>query len=376
MCGRYSLGFAAQDLGTRTRAADLVVDDIRGGRQATINYNMCPGRYGAIYRQTSPEEEAHPGDDASKANSNLHETGDPSSETTEFNKDDGTSKPKRVLEFFKWGLIPAYASDQKMTYKTFNCRIENLQGKSTGLWAKVKQHKRCLVPADGYFEWQIDTKDPYFVTTKDHSSLFFAGLWEVNYHEKEPLWSFTIITQPASKSMAWLHNRMPVMIDVKSSFLDKWLDPSYAWNDQLAVDIGNATIDHEAVLNIYQVGRDVGKVENNYPELTLPVKKRPAEVQMSPSKKAKSSKGNMKITSFFQAAAVSPSAKKEKEGYGGESVQRVKDDKKPLIMESKQANSDDEQTRSNKDTKTHDHHGKKADEDEHNIKNEEADRIS
>lgn len=370
MCGRYSLGFAAQDLGTRTRAADLVVDDIRGGRQATINYNMCPGRYGAIYREESPEQKDSHDVGYSQAASDPQEDDETSSETREVVKDNESHKPKRVLEFFRWGLIPAYASDQKMTYKTFNCRIENLQGKSTGLWAKVKQHKRCLVPAEGYFEWQIDTKDPYFVTTKDHSPLFFAGLWEVNHHEKEPLWSFTIITQPASKSMEWLHNRMPVMVDVKSPHVDKWLDPTYTWNDQLAVDIGNATIDHEAVLNIYRVGRDVGRVENNYPELILPVKKRPAEVQTSPSKKIKSSKGNMKITSFFQSASAAPTVKKE--NSTGESNDRAftQDDKKIVETDNKREDTSADQSRLNQNSQTSDEHDKNIYRSEHKIKKE------
>ncbi len=134
---------------------------------------------------------------------------------------------KRVVVPVKWGLIPSWAKDTKISYSTINARAETVETKPA--FRSAFKHRRCLVPADGWYEWQVlenaDHKQPWFITQKDREPLAFAGLWEQwRNPEGESLESCSIIVTEANAFMKSIHNRMPVIL--AEDTWDTWLSPT------------------------------------------------------------------------------------------------------------------------------------------------------
>jgi putative SOS response-associated peptidase YedK len=133
----------------------------------------------------------------------------------------------RELIMVRWGLVPYWADDPKIGNRLINARRESVA--RTAAFREAYQRRRCLVPADGFFEWQKEgrTRQPLLVRRKDQAPFAFAGLWE---RWPQPgggvLRSCTIITCPANKLIAPLHDRMPVIL--ASEDYERWLDPSRA----------------------------------------------------------------------------------------------------------------------------------------------------
>lgn len=126
----------------------------------------------------------------------------------------------------RWGLIPFWAKDTKIGYKTINARAETVATKPA--FRAAYKNRRCLIPASGFYEWQREkdgSKQPYNICMTDKRLFAFAGLWE---HWQGPegkvIESCTIIVTEANELIAPVHNRMPVILD-KSDY-DAWLDPS------------------------------------------------------------------------------------------------------------------------------------------------------
>jgi putative SOS response-associated peptidase YedK len=133
----------------------------------------------------------------------------------------------RELIMMRWGLVPYWADDPKIGNRLINARRESVA--RTAAFREAYQRRRCLVPADGFFEWQKDGKarQPLLVRRKDHAPFAFAGLWE---RWPQPggavLRSCTIITCPANELVAPVHDRMPVILAPDD--YARWLDPSQA----------------------------------------------------------------------------------------------------------------------------------------------------
>ena len=129
----------------------------------------------------------------------------------------------------KWGLIPHWfqGNPTEIASKTLNARIESISSKPS--FSKLIESNRCIIPSNGFFEWQHQGKHkiPHFIYGKEDSILSMAGLWDTYQDAKTGmiLNSFTILTQPASPLMAEIHNvkkRMPVILDEDS--IDLWLN--------------------------------------------------------------------------------------------------------------------------------------------------------
>lgn len=124
-----------------------------------------------------------------------------------------------------WGLVPFWARDPKIAYQMTNARAETAAGKPA--FRGPMRHKRCLIPADGFYEWQREDKGktPYYIKPATNRSLALAGLWD---HWGAPdgseIESCTILTVAANQWMSGLHHRMPVLIEEKD--YDRWLDTS------------------------------------------------------------------------------------------------------------------------------------------------------
>lgn len=133
----------------------------------------------------------------------------------------------RELIMVRWGLVPYWADDPRIGNRLINARRESVA--RTAAFREAYQRRRCLVPADGFFEWQKDgkTRQPLLVRRKDQAPFAFAGLWE---RWPQPgggvLRSCTIITCPANELIASVHDRMPVILPPEDH--ERWLDPSRA----------------------------------------------------------------------------------------------------------------------------------------------------
>jgi putative SOS response-associated peptidase YedK len=131
---------------------------------------------------------------------------------------------KRKLEMLHWGLIPSWADDPSIGNKMINARAETVAEKPS--FRKAFRNHRCLVLADGFYEWQktANGKQPYYIRMEDDSPFAFAGLWE-RWKNGSEVRSATIITTDANDIVAPIHNRMPVILHPEDYGL--WLDPDF-----------------------------------------------------------------------------------------------------------------------------------------------------
>lgn len=119
----------------------------------------------------------------------------------------------RNVQMFRWGLIPGWAKDEKIGYRMFNARAETVAEKPS--FRVPFRSQRCLIPADGFYEWKMveDRKYPFLFTLKEKRPFTFAGLWE-SWRDKEGgvIKSCTIITTVPNSLVAQYHDRMPVIL--------------------------------------------------------------------------------------------------------------------------------------------------------------------
>lgn len=121
----------------------------------------------------------------------------------------------RELAMLRWGLVPFWAKDISIGARMINARAESVRSKPA--FREAFRRRRCLIVADGFYEWRKGTearKQPYHITREGNAPFAFAGLWESWGREgDERLETCTIITTEASEAIAWVHERMPVMLE-------------------------------------------------------------------------------------------------------------------------------------------------------------------
>jgi putative SOS response-associated peptidase YedK len=132
----------------------------------------------------------------------------------------------REWTFMRWGLVPSWARDAKSGPPMINARAETLATKNS--FREAFKKRRCLIPADGFFEWQKTggkTKVPHYIRLANDRPFAFAGLWETRRGEEgDRLESCTIVTCQPNALMATLHDRMPVILS--ADLCGPWLDPA------------------------------------------------------------------------------------------------------------------------------------------------------
>ena len=118
----------------------------------------------------------------------------------------------RELRLFQWGLVPSWAKDPAIGARMINARAETLAEKPT--FRAAFKRRRCLIPADGFYEWTGDKgrKQPYYITMRTNRTFAFAGLWEYWEGVDGALETCTIITTEANETVAKVHERMPVIV--------------------------------------------------------------------------------------------------------------------------------------------------------------------
>lgn len=137
------------------------------------------------------------------------------------------------LNFFVWGLVPSWAKDPSVGNRMINARAETLGEKPS--FRSAYRRRRCLVLADGFYEWQQGRgkiKTPHYIRLRSGEPFALAGLWE-EWHspEGDQLLTCTIITTEPNELVAQYHNRMPVILP--ESTYERWLDPSERQPDEL-----------------------------------------------------------------------------------------------------------------------------------------------
>ncbi len=134
-------------------------------------------------------------------------------------------EPARQLVLLQWGLVPSWAKDAKVGNRLINARAETVAEKPA--FRAALRRRRCLVVADGFYEWQRTggKKQPYFIRLADDRPFAFAGLWERwEGPDHAALETCTLITTEANELMAPIHDRMPVILSPDD--YDRWLDPA------------------------------------------------------------------------------------------------------------------------------------------------------
>ena len=175
----------------------------------------------------------------------------------------------RALRVVRWGLVPSWAKDAKGGARFINARRETLAEKPA--FRSAYARRRCLVPADGYYEWQPTGggrrgtgKQPWFLSGRDGAPLAMAGLYEVwKAPDDTRLWTCTVVTTEAADEHGAIHDRTPLLVPREA--WARWLDPE-------VVDPGELLVPGTAgVLNAWPVDAAVGNVRNQGPELSRPV---------------------------------------------------------------------------------------------------------
>jgi putative SOS response-associated peptidase YedK len=197
-----------------------------------------------------------------------------------------TAAVARELRVLRWGLVPSWAKDVSIGSRLINARAETLSEKPA--YRRAFARRRCLLPADGYYEWQVlpaatdptgiaaagkKVKQPFFIHRADGGPMAFAGLYELWRDRGVPdgdpdawLWSATIVTTSAPDELGQIHDRMPMVI-APGSWAD-WLDPANSDTGDLQALLAPATA---AGLDSYPVSTEVNSVRHNGPELIEPL---------------------------------------------------------------------------------------------------------
>lgn len=164
------------------------------------------------------------------------------------------------LEYVTWGLIPFWANSGRNSGNLINARAEGIESKPS-FRLPIRQ-RRCLVLADGFYEWLKigNKKQPYRLIPRKGKLITFAGLWDVWNKDKYPVHSFAIITVPANKEVASIHERMPLILPPEKRL---------QWLDKLPLDevLSMLLTPPDHLLKVYRVSDAVNKVQNNSPEL-------------------------------------------------------------------------------------------------------------
>jgi putative SOS response-associated peptidase YedK len=247
MCGRYASSRRPEDL-----IEEFEVVDNRVRSPLAPDYNVAPTKevYAVVERPPSAEASGPEPPDA-----------------------------QRQLRVVRWGLVPSWAKDPAIGNRMINARMETVAEKPAFKRAFAK--RRCLLPADGYFEWYPTEqktkagkprKQPFFIRPKDGSSLAMAGLYEIwrdpTRAEDDPerfRWTCTVITTEAEDELGKIHDRMPLMVERER--WGEWLDPSQAKDSLLELLVPAAP----GRLEAYPVSTEVSNVRNNGAHLLDPL---------------------------------------------------------------------------------------------------------
>ena len=175
-----------------------------------------------------------------------------------------TSEEPRRLSYYRWGLIPFWAKDEKIGSKMINARAESIEEKPS--YRNAFRQRRCLVLADGFYEWKNENgKKPFRITMKDQKPFAMAGIWETwKNPEGKMIHSFSIITTSANELMKSIHDRMPVILPPE--FEETWLHST----DPREIRELLQPFESEK-MQVYEVSKLVNSPGNDNPAVIIPM---------------------------------------------------------------------------------------------------------
>lgn len=234
MCGRYA---ASKDPATLT--AEFEAADLTGGEGLSADYNVAPTKTVPTVVQRHPRD----------ADGQVLED----------------EPATRQLRLMRWGLVPFWAKDPSVGNKMINTRAETATEKPA--FRKALSSRRCLVPADGWYEWKRDgkEKEAFYMTGPGDASLAFAGIWETWRKpgtDDPPLVTFSVLTTDSVGQLTEVHHRMPLLLPAEN--WGEWLDPDRADVTELLSPTPLSFVD---TLELRPVSNRVNNVRNNGPEL-------------------------------------------------------------------------------------------------------------
>jgi putative SOS response-associated peptidase YedK len=172
---------------------------------------------------------------------------------------------ERLLEPMRWGLVPFWAKDTSMGARMINARAETVAEKPA--FRTPFRRRRCLVPADGFYEWDRKTRQPYHFTVDSGELFAMAGIWdEWIAPDGSPLRSVAVLTTAANAVVAPMHDRMPVILERGCE--SAWLDVARVGVEDLEPLMAGVSEDR---VRAVPVGRRVGNVANDDPGLLVEV---------------------------------------------------------------------------------------------------------
>ena len=218
------------------------------------------------------------GDDAPRPDHNVAPTKPVVAVVTRHPRDaEGMPEPgvtERGLRVMRWGLIPHWAKDKSIGSRMINARADTAPSKPAFKSSLAK--RRCLLPADGWFEWKRDgkAKQPFFMHRTDGASLAMAGLWSTWRDpaadpDADPVVSCAVLTTDAVDGLSDIHDRMPLLL--APEHWEHWLDPDLAATDEITALLAGPDLDAVAALELRPVSSLVNSVRNNGPELVAPL---------------------------------------------------------------------------------------------------------
>jgi putative SOS response-associated peptidase YedK len=221
MCGRYASTRSSTDLATLFDALDTTDEAL------VPDYNLAPTDPAPIVRMS-------------------------------------TTVGGRVLAVARWGLVPAWSADARGAARMINARAETVA--TSRAFASSFERRRCLVPADGWYEWarEAGRKQPYFMTRRDGEPLVFGGIWSTWGTQSAQLLTFSVITLPATGELTQVHDRMPLVLppDLWSAWLRE--------GEALGL-LGPPAEDYAAGIELRMVSNAVSDVRNDGPSLIAPI---------------------------------------------------------------------------------------------------------
>jgi putative SOS response-associated peptidase YedK len=178
---------------------------------------------------------------------------------------------QRAIVPYRWGLIPSWAKDARIGGRLINARAETVA--STPAFRASFQKRRCIVPADAFYEWERMTpeiRQPNLIRRIDGDPMAFAGLWSIwrdrTQPDADPVRTFSIITTSANATLEPIHDRMPVILP--ASAWEAWLAPTPAEPGELLALLRPAADD---LLERFPVSKRVNNARNEGPDLVVPL---------------------------------------------------------------------------------------------------------
>ena len=250
MCGRYASSRRPEDL-----VEEFEIDSNEVKETLAPDYNVAPTKevYAVVERPPSKEKER---------------------------------PPQRQLRVLNWGLVPSWAKDPSIGNRMINARMETVAEKPA--YKKAFAVRRCLLPADGYYEWYTTAqktkagkplKQPFFIHPADGGVMAMAGLYEIwrdpTRDDDDPhrfRWTCTVLTTSAEDDLGHIHDRMPLLVEPER--YGAWLDPTVSDPEDLLSLLVPAA---PGRLQAHPVSTEVNNVRNNGPDLVEPLATEPPD---------------------------------------------------------------------------------------------------